>query len=84
MNIISRLMETPMVAVLRLCAAVAGPVNIGGIFFEVSVTLDPANLSKDTGTLSASLVETRILAASLRSALRLGRPQSTLRGRVFP
>jgi hypothetical protein len=28
-----------------------GPVNIGGSFFDVFVTLDPANLTKDTGSI---------------------------------
>jgi hypothetical protein len=30
----------------------AAPVNIGGSFFDVFVSLDPANLANDTGTLS--------------------------------
>ena len=30
----------------------AAPVNVGGSFFDVFVTLDPANLANDTGTMS--------------------------------
>jgi len=30
------------------------PVNIGGVFFDVLVTLDPANIDKNTGTMSAT------------------------------
>jgi hypothetical protein len=32
----------------------SAPVNIGGTFFDVFVTLDPANLDKDTGTMSVT------------------------------
>ena len=30
----------------------AAPVNVGGSFFDVFITLDPANLANDTGTMS--------------------------------
>ena len=40
------------IQIVALSLESTAPVNIGGSFFDVFVTLDPANLTNDTGTMS--------------------------------
>jgi hypothetical protein len=40
------------IQIVALSLKSAAPVNVGGSFFDVFITLDPANLANDTGTMS--------------------------------
>ena len=55
----------------------SAPINIGGIFFDVFVTLNPANLDKDTGTMSVAGTRTQGTFDAFLNAFIVGQFHAT-------
>jgi len=73
--IIQRRADAPLggpaipIQIVALSLKSTAPVNVGGSFFDVFITLDPANLANDTGTMS--MAGNTVTGGSFSSALNI-------------